>query len=107
MKFKIHSHRYAEDILESKYKNDWNDLKDLISNISEQKIMKLFESNKIKSNSLKSISNPLNQILNDDLLKKNWVPKKQIFDTLELDHPDPKSSKFKLGYYKNNIWLIF
>ena len=41
MKFKIHSHRYAEDILESKYKNDWNDLKDLISNISEQKIMKL------------------------------------------------------------------
>lgn len=97
MKFKIYSFRNAKIIFENDglYKNDWFELLDVLENISEDEVVNLFEISNRKD--IKSLSEPINKIIDDRLKTKGWRRQCEIFNDSEYR---PNSCEHK------NPWTI-
>ena len=105
MNFITESHRYGLEFLE--YPNnpnqDWIELKDVLTDISDEDIIKKFMSRGDSRG--KSISEAINKVIKERLTAQNWVTEAHIFNTEDPNHPDPspRSTRFRLDFAKNDL----
>ena len=77
MEYEIHSHRNAEFIFSGirRYSKEWNELLDALDSISDEAMIEAFE----RQTSGKSLSQALNKLIKDELVKRGWKPESPIF----------------------------
>lgn len=97
MKYKIHSFRHAEIILnnEPSYKKVWNELLNTIKDITEEEIKNKYISNARKA---KSISESINNILKEKLIELGWNEESYIFQDDEYS-----GNRWRLDFAKESI----
>jgi len=97
MEYKIHSFRHGKVILEneSTYKTTWNELLEAIKSIDDEDIIFHHQNNSRKA---KSISESINNILKNRLVKLGWNEESYIFQ-------DDKYSgnRWRLDFAKESI----
>lgn len=98
MEFELHSHRYAQSILENEaeFKDEWNQIRNILSRISEQMIIDSFTNNYSGIN--KSLSRTINALLREEFKKEGWYQESSIFK-----RPGYTDSVWRLDFAKNNI----
>ena len=97
MDYKIHSFRHGEIILNNdiNYKKVYKELLDVITNISDDEIIEFYESSTRKA---KSISESINNILKEKLIKLNWNEESYIFQDDEYS-----GNRWRLDFAKESI----
>lgn len=97
MKYKIHSFRHGEIILNNEldYKIVWNELLSAIESITDDEIIEYHENNSRKA---KSISEPINNILKSKLIKLGWNDESYIFQDDEYS-----GNRWRLDFAKDSI----
>lgn len=88
MKFRIHSHRHALQILKSvpEYSVLWNEIQETLENIDDQRIIRHFQEN-FQGKPVKSLSRSINSLIDTELVAAGWNPQSQIFGDSEYgDH---------------------
>jgi len=103
MKYKFYSYRYGLEILQSEdeFKKEWEDLIDILNNISEQDIILHFQ--KYGKNNM-SISTTLNKILKIRFKDKEWKPESAIFSEKERKKEKEYNDKrWRLDFAKENV----
>lgn len=98
MDFRHHSHRNAFELLEnnSTYKDDWLNLKSVLDNITDEKIVHYFQTHSADRN--KSLSVAINNLLKDELIQNGWAAESPIFQD-----PNYQGDKWRLDFAKNKI----
>lgn len=93
MDFICHNHRFALDIVESnsELKSLWEEVVSSISSISESQLIDEFSASQNKM----SLSDAINKLLDEELVKKSWVPQSAIFQGREY-----REKKWKLDFSK-------
>jgi len=97
MEFISHQHRFGKDLLETRYPKAWEDIRDVISSISDEDVISLHESEYFKH---KSISTALNTLIKERFQSKRWRTESYIFaddsyrrsGTWRLDFANPDGS---------------
>lgn len=99
MRYKIHSFRHAEVILENEagYKKVWHELLEVIADIQDDEIILYFES---ASRKAKSLSEAINNLLKEKLVKFGWNEESLIFQDDEYS-----GNRWRLDFAKDNISL--
>jgi len=99
MRYIIHSHRYAESILENEpeFNSIWSEIKDSIESISENDIIEKFEE-QASTGTVKSISAAINRLLADRLIRRGWFSESPIFQDTEYS-----GDTWRLDFAKQNI----
>jgi len=97
LKYKIHSFRHGEIILNNEldYKIVWNELLSAIESITDDEIIEYHENNSRKA---KSISEPINNILKSKLIKLGWNDESYIFQDDEYS-----GNRWRLDFAKDSI----
>lgn len=77
MKFITHNHRFALDIVESnsELKSLWEEISSAINSITDDRLKIEFA----KTNTKMSLSDAINKLLDEELVKRNWTPQSAIF----------------------------
>ena len=93
MDFITHNHRFALDIVESnqELKLLWEEICDAITSISDERLKVEFS----KSNAKMSLSDAINKLLDEELVKRNWTPQSAIFQGEEYS-----DKKWRLDFSK-------
>lgn len=83
MKFKIHSFRNAQVIFENDdlYKRDWFELLNVLDEITEEEVIDLFTASNRED--IKSLSEPINKLIDERLCDKGWSRQCEIFNDSE------------------------
>lgn len=97
MKYKLHSFRHGEIILnnEPNYKLIWKELLEVISSIKDEEIIHHHEKNNRKA---KSISESINNILKEKLVLLGWNEESFIFQDDEYS-----GNRWRLDFAKESI----
>lgn len=103
MKHTLYYHRHADQIVKSdlKFKDDYNELIEVIDSISDNDLIEAFNIRKTERPNIKSLSEPINHLLKDRLTSKNWISESPIF----YDKVYRTNKKWRLDFVKNNIAL--
>lgn len=104
MDYEIESFRNAEVIFENddKYFNLWQDVKNVLNEISDEDIIKSFKNSTRKSK--KSISDDLNKLIDKGLLKKGWNRQSPIFkEHTDYGNSNNKDNPWTLDFSKDEI----
>ena len=98
MKYKLHSHRHAIEIAQnnSDYIDDFNELLEILDNISDEDLIGEFEKPQYANNV--SISRCINQIIKERLILSGWKDESPIFQDKEYTN-----KRFRLDFAKNNF----
>lgn len=102
MKFEIHSHRNALQIVKQipEYKSLWSEIEQSLTSISDQRIREHFESNyQDKGKATKSISKSINELISKELISRQWTPEARIFSD-PIYSQTRSSSKWRLDFAK-------
>ena len=99
MRYKIHSFRHAEEIftVNDDFKYLWNEVKDVLDNITDEDIINEFNKEKRKA---KSISEAINKLIDKRLVEKKWNSQSQIF--ADKEYSDNKGT-WRLDFAKDTI----
>jgi hypothetical protein len=97
MDFVVHSHRHGETLLETLYGNLWNELKKILTNITDDDLEKQFSTSKSK----KSLSTALNDIIRERFVVKGWTKEAPIFQDPEYTEKADKA--WRLDFAKQDI----
>ena len=99
MEIITHSHRHAYEIfIEDENINKlWNELTEALSSISDKDIIDKFNSDHRKA---KSISQAINELIDDRLVKKGW--KRQSYIFADPDYSDNKGT-WRLDFAKEDV----
>lgn len=99
MKYKIHSFRHAEEIfsINNDFKYLWDEVKDVLDNITDEDIINEFNKEKRKA---KSISEAINKLIDKRLKEKSWNSQSRIF--ADPDYSDNKGT-WRLDFAKDTI----
>jgi len=99
MRYRIHSFRHAEVILnhEDAYKPVWNELLSVISDITDEEVIAYFEG---ATRRAKSLSEAINNILKQKLIELGWNKESLIFQDDEY-----AGNRWRLDFAKQNISL--
>lgn len=102
MKYKVYSYNQADSILEGDLtlNSVYYDLVKIIESISDDDIIDRFK--KIGKNS-KSISNTISNLLDEKLMKDNWIKEIPFFD--DTLRTSGRSKRWTLDYYKEKVQL--
>lgn len=97
MNYKLHSFRHGEIILNNKpdFKIVWNELLNAIKDIADEEIIHHHETNPRQA---KSISESINNILKDKLMKLGWNEESYIFQDDEYS-----GNRWRLDFAKDGI----
>ncbi len=97
MKYKLHSFRHGKIILENEptYKKVWHELLKAIESIDDEDIITHHKNNPRKA---KSISESINSLLKDRLIKLNWNEESHIFQDDEYS-----GNRWRLDFAKESI----
>ncbi len=99
MRFKIHSFRHAQVILEheTNYKETWHELLEVIESINDDELISYFETSTRKA---KSLSESINNTLKQKLINQGWNEESLIFQDDEYS-----GNRWRLDFAKHNISL--
>ncbi len=97
MEYKLHSFRHGKIILENEptYEKVWNELLKAIESIKDEDIINHHENNSRKA---KSISESINNLLKDRLVKLGWNEESYIFQDDEYS-----GNRWRLDFAKESI----
>ncbi|KIM10842.1 MAG: hypothetical protein KU37_08955 [Sulfuricurvum sp. PC08-66] len=97
MKYEMHSFRHGEIILanEAKYVNIWLELLNAIESITEEEIIKEFESAPRKA---KSLSEAINKLLKEKFTSFGWTKESSIFQGENYN-----DNRWRLDFAKESI----
>lgn len=98
MNFEVHSHRYAEELLDRLWRAQWEEVKDIISGIGDEELISNFE---ICAGVTKSLSAAINTILKGRLEEAGWSSESPIFQEAEYTGRD--SERWRLDFAKQDI----
>ena len=102
MRYQIHSHRFATLVVQTElFKDDFDELIETVSNISDEDLIKQFTQDKDKRSSAKSLSKAINFLLQDRLKSLNWNTESPIFK--EEEYTKNNKSYWRLDFVKNKI----
>jgi hypothetical protein len=93
MNFVIHSHRYAEELLDRNWRTQWEEVKSIISSVSDDELIVEFGTNR---GATKSLSAAINAVLKRKLEGAGWDSESPIFQ--EAD-----SERWRLDFAKQDI----
>ncbi len=103
MKVSFYYHRYSNLIVQSDpdFKSDFNELMTVIESITEQKLIDAFNERKRQRSNIKSLSEPINNLIKISLSKLKWQSESSLFK----DPPYNKGnrSRWRLDFAKNKI----
>lgn len=93
MDFITYNHRFALDIVESnqELKLLWDEICEAITSITDERLKVEFS----KSNAKMSLSDAINKLLDEELVKRNWTPQSAIFQGEEYS-----DKKWRLDFSK-------
>lgn len=104
MEFETTSHRHAKAVLKSQtdYAKLWTEIKQALSGISDEDIIRLHEE---KYSNQKSISTALNTLIKERLEDLNWKAESPIFssDELNFNETGRKSGVWRLDFAKESV----
>lgn len=102
MNYKIHSFRNAQIIFENdlEFKNLWYEVQDVLDNISYEDIQKEYD--KVQRKGKKSISEPINKLIDQRLCDKDWNRQSKIFKDKNY-YTNKKSKTWTLDFAKETI----
>lgn len=111
MKYITYNHRNSDVIVKQPHlANDFNELIEVINNISEENLLEHFHIKKSEEasdgknpsgkNSKKSLSNSINELLKERLLLRGWDSETAIFYDKNYT-----AKKWRLDFTKNNICI--
>ena len=96
MNYRILSHRNGETVAkDSEFSNEWSEIKDVLSGITDEDLIAEFES---RTRIEKSISLTINKLIKDRLVAKGWAEESPIFQS-----KDHNSGKWRLDFAKEKI----
>ena len=103
MKHTLYYHRHSDQIVKSdlKYKEDYNELISVINSISDKDLIDAFYFRKKERPNIKSLSEPINQILKEKLVELGWSSESAIF----YDKAYKTNRKWRLDFVKNELAL--
>lgn len=104
MKYKIHSFRNAQVIFENddSYKNDWFELLDVLDKITEEEVIDLFTASNRED--IKSLSEPINKLIDERLCNKGWRRQCEIFNDSEYrESSGNRRNPWTLDFSKNEF----
>jgi hypothetical protein len=99
MKYKVFSHRHAEQILQhtDEYKNLYVEVLEAIGNVTDERLVRHFVDNyEAPGRAKKSISESINQILKIELVEAGWTPEARIFRAADFG-----DGKWRLDFAKS------
>ena len=98
MKYELYSHRHAIEIAQnnSDYIDDFNELLEVLDNISDKDLIDEFALPQYTNN--KSISRPINQLIKNRLTDIGWAQESPIFQD-----DNYSNKRFRLDFAKNNF----
>lgn len=96
MDFKLFSFRHAETILENEFTDQYKEVRDIITSITDSEIKTMFRT--IAKNN-KSLSTSLNKILKNKFIEKDWTSESKIFKDKEFR----RSNTWSLDFAENDI----
>ena len=102
MLYQTHSFRNAEVIFEndSQYTALWQDIKDVLEEITDDDLINSFKTSTRKSK--KSISDDINKLIDKKLVDRGWLRQSPIF-TSEIYFPTAKTHRWTLDFAKEEI----
>ena len=102
MNYHTYSHRFAEHILqEGRFKEAFDELHEVISEISEERLISETEKFFREKPSRKSISEVINKLIKSGLEKREWTSETKIFKSPQ--YANEKSSAWRLDFSKDPI----
>jgi hypothetical protein len=101
MKHTLYYHRHSDQIVknDSNFKNDYEELISVVDGISDNDLIEAFNHRKLERPNIKSLSEPINSILRERLVEKEWIAESAIF----YDKAYRTNRKWRLDFVKNNI----
>ena len=105
MRYLIHSHRNALEVLENVpgYVQLWSELRSVIEAITDERLRAHYESNHQSSGkAVKSLSQSINSLLKEGLLASAWNAESKIFSD-PLYSQNRSSAKWRLDFSKNLV----
>lgn len=97
MEFEIYDHRHGLNLLETQYKEQWEELKDVLKNITEKDLINQFPISKNKM----SLSAAINDLIKERLVEKGWQKEASIFQDPEYDQK--RETVWRLDFAKGDI----
>jgi len=97
MEFKTYSHRNGLELLETQHKKIWEELQEVIKNISEKDLINKFPISKNKM----SLSSAINNLLKERLSERGWLPEAPIFQ--DPEYSQKKETIWRLDFAKESI----
>ena len=105
MKFKIYSHRFAENIVKDDlgFKDDYEELINVIEHIKDFDLEDRFKLEKQKRPNTKSLSTAINGLIRERLESCGWNSESAIFK--EAEYIKGNTSYWRLDFAKNDICI--
>ena len=102
MKYKIYSHRFAEQLVnhDEDFSDEYNEIKNVINGISDEDLKERFRKEKAIRNGAKSLSTSINDAIKEGLEEKDWNTESAIFKDKEYEK---NKSYWRLDFAKKNI----
>ncbi|MBF24945.1 MAG: hypothetical protein CMP49_00270 [Flavobacteriales bacterium] len=96
-------HRYANLLVENdpNFQSDYNELISVINSISEQDLIEMFNQRKTERKNIKSLSEPVNNLLKFRLTELGWKSESSLFK--EPPYNQGNRSRWRLDFAKNKI----
>ena len=103
MKHTLYYHRHSDQIVKNdiKFKTDYEELISVVEGISDNDLIEAFNNRKLERPNIKSLSEPINNLLKERLVEKDWISESAIF----YDKAYRTNKKWRLDFVKNNIAL--
>lgn len=102
MKYKLFSHKFAQELFqtEEKYKHLWNEVKEVLDNISDEDLMEQFIAILATEPETKSLSKAINALIKKRLIDKGWNSESPIF--ADPEYADNKGT-WRLDFSKETV----
>ena len=100
MHYRIYGYRHADYLFENleEYQQEWNEILDAIEAISDKMIINEFEGEKREA---KSISQAINRLMKQELLKRGWNAESYIF--ADDEYAAQAKGTWRLDFAKNEL----
>lgn len=97
MDFITHAHRHGITIAEEEFGDDWNELQEVLHNITDEDLRNHYAS----SSNRMSLSAAINNLIKERLVDKGWLSEAPIFN--DPDYRNRRETKWRLDFAKNDI----
>jgi hypothetical protein len=103
MEFEITYHRHADGVIitNDDIREDYNEIVEVLESISDKDLITEFERRKTERLNIKSLSEPINFLIDERLVAKGWEKQSQIFR--EEDYSQKGQTAWRLDFAKRTI----